>query len=445
MPALPFARFAYRSPALHLFLETLAGLIGLLAAYLVFGRLRRSSAAGDLALVLALAIFGVTNLCFSAVPLALSDLHRGSFSTWAPLVGRVLGAGLLTAAAFAGERRLRRPARATAMALVACFAALAGIGVAAATLGGSLPTGVDPGLSPEASGRPLIVGHPVVLAAQLVAVALFAAAAVGFERRALRTGDELLTWFAAGATLAAFARVNYFLFPSLFSEWVYTGDVLRLGFYLVLLVGAAREIRGYWRSVTAAAVLEERRRIARDVHDGLAQELAFIAAQSGRLSNRREREGELAQIASAAERALGESRRAIAALSRAPDEPLALVLRQVAGELAERRGVTLELDLDDRVDVPPAAREALARIVREAVTNACRHGNASVVRIELAAGSGLVLRVVDNGSGFDPDRVDTSGAGFGLTSMRQRSEALGGSVRIEGRPGEGAAVEIRLP
>jgi signal transduction histidine kinase len=324
-----------------------------------------------------------------------------------------------------------------------CLGVLIAVAVAAGTLGEWLPTGIDPRLSPAASGRPLIVGHPTVLGAQCAAVLLFAAAAVGFGRRAARTGDELTAWLAAGATLAAFARVNYFLFPSLYSEWVYTGDVLRLAFYLTILVGAAREIRDYWGSVTAAAVLEERRRIARELHDGLAQELAFIVTESGRLSERKN--GEVARIAAAAERALGESRRAIAALTRPLNEPLAALLSQVAGEVAERCGLALEFDLDQRVDVPPAAREALLRIVREAVTNACRHGRASVVRIELSNDHGVRLRVVDNGSGFDPARVGVSGAGFGLTSMRQRGEALGGSVRIESRPGKGAAVEVRMP
>jgi signal transduction histidine kinase len=261
----------------------------------------------------------------------------------------------------------------------------------------------------------------------------------------VRTGDELMGWFAAGATVAAFARVNYFLFPSLYSEWVYTGDFLRLAFYLLLLVGAAREIRGYWASVTAAAVLEERRRIARELHDGLAHELAFIVTEGARLSERRKQDVDVAEIAVAAERALGESRRAIAALTRPLDEPLAAVLSQMAGELAERCGVVLELDLDERIDVPPAAREELLRIVREAVTNAARHGSASVVRIELTDGHGVRLRVVDNGSGFDSARVAATAAGFGLTSMKERGEALGGSVRIDSRPGEGAEVEVRLP
>ena len=78
-----------------------------------------------------------------------------------------------------------------------------------------LPDAIDPRLSPESSSRPRIVGHPALLAIQLMLVALFAVAAVGFARRAERTRDELMLWFAAGATIAAFARVNYFLFPSL--------------------------------------------------------------------------------------------------------------------------------------------------------------------------------------------------------------------------------------
>src|SRR5439155_21070443 len=122
--------------------------------------------------------------------------------------------------------------------------------------------------------------------------------------------DEFLLWLGAGAIFAAFARANYFIFPSLYSEWVYTGDVLRLGWYILLFIGAVREVQGYQRAYSEGRVLEGRRRIARDPHDGLAQELAFIATKTRELAAGAASRTVLPQLASAAQRGLDESRRA---------------------------------------------------------------------------------------------------------------------------------------
>src|SRR5439155_19931449 len=115
------------------------------------------------------------------------------------------------------------------------------------------------------------IPHPVgahpLLAAQLACMVLFAVAAVGFARRAEQSGDELMKWLAPSAALAAIARANYSLFPSLYTQWVYVGDVPRFAAYLLLLGGAVREIARYQRSMAEVATLDERRRIARELHD----------------------------------------------------------------------------------------------------------------------------------------------------------------------------------
>ncbi|MFL5886749.1 MAG: sensor histidine kinase [Thermoleophilaceae bacterium] len=441
---IPAVHLAYMSPAGHVAIETAAGLIALLVAYLVLGRFLRTGEPCDLALTAALAVLGFTNLLFSSIPLAASSgAHR--FSTWAPVAGRLLGAFLFALAAFVRGRRLNRPRRAVLPVMLACVGALAAIAVVFAVAAPHLPFGINPALSPTSPDRPRVVGNPTVLVVQIVSGLLYAIAAIGFVRRQERTGDPLLVWFAIGSVLAAFSHVNYFLFPSLYSNWVYMGDFLRLAFYLVLLAGAGREIAAYQQRMGEAAALEERRRLARELHDGLAQELAFISTQSRWLSQSEGADrARLDQLALAAARALDESRGAIAALTRPLDEPLEVAVAQAAEEVADRVGVKVKLDLEPGVEVTPTTRAALVRIVREAVTNTARHAQASEVTVSLATDGQLALQISDNGVGFDP-AAESDGWGFGLMSMRERAQAIGAELEVHSRVGEGTRIEVMIP
>ncbi len=107
-----------------------------------------------------------------------------------------------------------------------------------------------------------------------------------------------------------------------------------------------------------------------------------------------------------------------------------------------RRTVVSHLRQAETSD-PPLSDIGLA--VSEAVTNAVRHGNADEVTVELSNGDGIRLCVVDGGTGFDPSEAGRPGHGFGLTSMRERAEALGGRLTIDSRPGAGTRVEVSLP
>jgi signal transduction histidine kinase len=441
---LPFVHFAYRRPALHLSLDTLAAFVALLTAFLIFGRFRQSGVLSDIVLVCALMLFGLTNLFFSALPAMVFDAPSEAFLTWAPISGRLLGTVAFMISPFLSMIRLRQPTRTAATLLLVSLTMLPFLGILVIVFASSLPSGIPPGLSPEASGRPRVVGHPVVLGLQLVAMVCFAAASIGFTRRAERSGDELMRWFGAGAAIAAFSRLNYFLFPSLYSDYVYTGDFLRLGFYLMLLWGAGREISAYWRGLAEVAVLEERRRLARDLHDGLGQELTFIWSQTRRFPEQGGRQ-RFELVGAAAERAIDESRRAIAALTMPIDEPLDSAISQTCSEIAGRLGVTVKTDLEGGVQVSPEIREGLLRIVREAVTNASRHGGAGSITVGLSRGDGLCLRVDDDGIGFDVSQARRNPRGFGLTSMEERARGLGGSFGISSEPGGGTQIEVRLP
>jgi signal transduction histidine kinase len=436
---LPLTDVAYRSPTLHVAIETAATLVALLAALLLMGRFLRAPVLPELLLAGSLLLLGLTNLLYSVVPW-VADSEPGAFDTWAPIAGRLLGAAGLALGAVLPATPVRRPARAALHAIGIVLGTLVVIGAAGALLGPHLPVGIDPDVPPDPSG-PSLVGEPSVLASQLLGLALYAIGAVGFARRAERTGDELMIWFAAAATLAAFSRLNYLLFPSLYSEWVYAGDFLRLAFYGLILAGALREIAAYQHVLADVAVHRERRRIARELHDGLAQELAFIRSQARRLPAGED--APATHIATAAERALDESRHAIVTLARSVDAPLDSSVAQAAEEVALRAGVRLRLELEPGLQAPDAVHDALIRIVREAVSNAIRHGAADSVTVRLAGAHGLELTIEDDGTGL----VNGTPArrGFGLVSMRERAQALGGSVDIAPHPEGGVRVVVSLP
>lgn len=436
---LDVVRFAYNSVDLHVMIATAVSLIGLLAAGLVLARFIRSASRQDLALALALMVLAGSNLFLTAIPSAFGDLDS-QFVAWAPFCGRVLGAFLFALSVAVSGEVVPAPKRAAWLSVGGGLALVGGLAALAAVLAGGWASPMSDLIAPEASNGPHLTSDTAQLVLNAVTFALFVVAAIGFVRRAETTGDELFGWFALASPFGAASAANYFLFPSLYPGWVYTADVFRLGFYAMLAVGAAREIAAWQEQLVEAAASGERRRIARDLHDGLAQELAFIVGQTRSLVDKTGEEGPFVNIAAAAERALDESRSAIAALSRQVDDPLDVALAQAAEDVAGRTGAHIRFDLTPGIHVSPELREDLARIVREAVSNAARHGEAQNVTVTLSNTDGLCVRVSDDGKGFDP--AAERRRGFGLTSMRERAEMRGGVVEVRSAPGAGTEVTV---
>jgi signal transduction histidine kinase len=151
----------------------------------------------------------------------------------------------------------------------------------------------------------------------------------------------------------------------------------------------------------------------------------------------------------AARRALDEARAAVSALTLGTDEPFPAALAAAAEDVTLRSGARLEVELPvEPFDVSLEARQALMRIVREAVANATRHGRAETVRlsVERVARVGqapmLRVRVADDGSGFDVPDALAARRGFGLKSITERAEGLGGTVHITSAAGAGTQVEV---
>ncbi|MEP6811852.1 MAG: histidine kinase [Actinomycetota bacterium] len=441
----PGIQFAYRRPVLRVGLETAEALVALLIAYLVVGRLRRSRSLDDLVLAVALGTLAVGNLCFGAIPALVAEGQPAPVASWAGVGTRILGALLFAAAAFVPRRTLVRLGRASLVG-----AGAAGITVLL-TAGGvwagraRLPLITDLGDAKAASARPDIFNYHGLFAIQVIAIVLYTIAALGFARRAdQRPDDNLLLWLGAGSVFAAYAWMNYFLSPALlYADWVYTADIFRLLFYLMLLVGAVNEINEYWRRSARLAVVEERRRLARDLHDGLAQEVAYISRATVLLREGNFDEELLDRIASASDRASRESRQVIAALTTPAGEPLEAVLERVAHDAAARHGANVEFDVARGVRLDPARTEALLRITGEAVANAARHSGAAQIRVVLDWRHGRpFLQVTDRGVGFDGASAAQVPGGFGLTSMRERAAAVGADFRLVTQPGSGTHVEV---
>jgi signal transduction histidine kinase len=437
--AVPWVRFAYREPGLHIALETTAALVALLATFLVAGRFLRGGRVDDLLLTAALGILAASNLLFSALPSAIASGHPSTTWLWLSMSGQLLGASALALANVAGPVVVKQPSRRFAQAALASAALVL---VVAASASHFAPD-VLPAHPPRPGELPAI-GHPAVAVIQFATMLAFAGAAIGLIRRRDAINDPMLGWFAAAAIAATFARLDFFLYPSLYTEWVYVSDIMRLLSYLLLLVGAANEISSYWQRMSESAVLEERRRMARDLHDGLAQELAYISRVArGPLDN----PARLSQIQASADRALDESRRAIAALTRPLDEPLHVVLTQAVEEVASRSGARplIEFDVQPGLALDRERRDALVRVTCEAVSNAARHGHAATIRVELHDSGKTELVVRDDGVGFDPLNLDDNGArGFGIEGMRDRIEVLGGTFRIASQRGLGTSVEVTI-
>jgi signal transduction histidine kinase len=226
------------------------------------------------------------------------------------------------------------------------------------------------------------------------------------------------------------------------------------------------------------AVVEERQRLARELHDSVTQLLfsAKLIAESLVPAFRRDAaEGEkrMARLAELLGGALGEMRALLKELRPAEEQriltlpsgefplPAALRVRRdglaaVLGERAtelSRDGFVATVDCDGWRRQPPATEEALARIALELVSNAVKHARARRIVVRLTIGPrGPELEVSDDGSGFDVaatlargERRSAGGGGLGLAALGERVRALGGSVRIDSAPGGGTRAFVALP
>jgi signal transduction histidine kinase len=436
----PWLGFASRLPSLHVALDTALPLFALAAGLLVIGRLRRCARLNELTLACSLGVLAVSEFAFVTVPLLLQRFWP-ELSVWAALAGSAFGAVLFALAAYAPHRRLRRPGLVLAACGAAATTALLVIAVLAVASANRLPRAPFAAALPSGPAGPSLHSDAALAALEITVAAIYGLAAVGFLRRAEQYNNDYFCWLAISAVLASTAHVNYFLHPALYLRFVSVGDVFLVCFYAVLLAGPARETWSRWRAAPQAAVLQERRRIARDLHDGAAQELAYLVRNLDALNGTVDMETK-AHLRRAAERAEFEIRLAIDEIAAPRSQSVNAAIAQAVGEVAARDHIKLELDVVPGVQLSAPRADALVGIAREAVSNAARHSGAARVSLSLQRlGRDVRLRVSDNGSGFN---TVAQADGFGLTSMRDRATLVGGDLWISSVPGCGTEVEVRL-
>jgi signal transduction histidine kinase len=435
----PALSFSYRSPDAYVVIETTSTLVAVLVGFLLYGRLRDTARKSDLLLLVALGLVALTNLGRTVAP-AFDGANNEEI--WGPQSARLIAAAMLAAAAVAPDAPLVHPNRRFAYVWLWSAGVAATVAIITLTSTG-LSTGIDPTFSPADAKHSLFHDSGLLLAVEFACMLLFLIAALGFARRAERTDDQLFAWLAIGTGLAAVARFNWILFPSVYSNWLFIGDFFRLAAYLAILIGGLGEITRSQRAAAGAAVLDERQRIARDLHDRLAQDLAFISREGMRLAEGDER---AAVLASSARDALRMSREAINNL-RSSDAPLNVAIANLAEALVGRHGVRLRMELDKEAHAEAQTRDDLLCIVAESISNAVRHGDPTEIRIRLEAHEpeGLALTIADDGHGFEAQASWVSKNGFGLESMRTRVERLGGQFRLRSQLGYGTTVEVALP
>ena len=223
------------------------------------------------------------------------------------------------------------------------------------------------------------------------------------------------------------------------------------------LIEGERRFRGLAKAVWKVQE-DERRRLARELHDGLGQTLTALTNQLARVQQKLgERDGDelaarLADSVEMARLALNETRE-LSRLLRPPvldDLGLATALSWLARTLEQRAGLHVELSLtgiEERFD--PELETLVFRIAQEALTNVLRHACVDQARVALSRSGGLlVLRVSDGGQGFNPQAAMAGGemaTGSGLRGMRDRCELFGGHIEIVSAPGQGTLISAAVP
>lgn len=287
-------------------------------------------------------------------------------------------------------------------------------------------------------------------------------AAVAGEMRLSR-----LRWLATvvpAAAILAYETARHRLFdhvlgiPELYGNVITACLVLAMSYaFSSLIFGAVRRIQRdavteTRKAAALASMVEERERLSRELHDGLAQVISYVLVRLDTVRNLVESGKhdaavtELESLRGAVDEVNADVRESIAGLrSRVVERGLGPALQDYLEEFEERYGIRTELRL--QASHPATSADVnlqLFRIVQEALTNVRKHAGATEVRVGVqAADERLLVLIADNGRGFDGG--DIPERSLGLTSMSERAESLGGACQVDSTLGKGTLVTITVP
>lgn len=369
---------------------------------------------------------------------------------------------LLLAATIELHPRARLASRSGTVAVAVPVLAVALILVALPALEELLPRVVatsviaDPGSAPR--GVAAMVPGAVLLQTIIAGIYLWGASL--YRRLYRERGRRYTAYLALALLIAAFSQLHWAILPGIYAPVVTADDLLRAGMSIVLLIGIQEQSREDLRRIRAAnAELELRRTaeveqgareaaIARDIHDGIAQELWLVKLKLSRLALAPDVGQEAAALTGesvvAVDRALEQARAAVTAIrATGATAPLAETLAQTVADFAEQSGIRAGVS-GELPEVSARLAAEIVRIVQEALANVQKHADATVVRVLVRTDDASVeLTVADNGRGFAVGQA--SGTGYGIRGMRERAALIGGELAIVSRPQDGTRVVIRWP
>lgn len=425
----PVLRTTWQLPEARLVLDTLVALAATLVAALTGVRFSVEGRKLDLMLCSGFTILALGTACFAIVPV-LGGANVQPVEAWARLGSRLLGWALIAYAAWA-RGRINSRERAMVNALAGFALLVLAVWLFCRWMGSALP----PLLSFTTVNAPPALTSVLAIQAMLSLLAM-----VGFGYRFWQHGEDLDRWLALAATLALFAELHYVFTPVVTSDFVSEGDFLRLLSYGVLLVGVWRAIRS---AEFGRAVADERARLAREIHDGLAQYLFAISTHASMLEGGAPPATLIPKLKEATLAAQREARFAVLALSSAGGTaPFDAAIRRYVEFLTADGNLAVDVEIDPSIRLAPDEQIEVFRIVQEGLGNVRKHANATRAEVRIGERDGhRLVTVRDDGQGFSGEGTP---AGQGLKNIRARAAAIDGGVEVRSEMGRGTAVEVLL-
>lgn len=215
----------------------------------------------------------------------------------------------------------------------------------------------------------------------------------------------------------------------------------------------ADEKADFAKSAHKAAVIEERQRLARDLHDSVSQQLFGVTMMAEASLKQFDKQPEVAKsqlqdVAASALQAQTEMRALLLHLRpvHLSGDPLPFGLKKLIEELKQKSSVNFNLEIDESMKLQDTTEEHVFRIIQESLSNILRHAEANEVKIKVQERpSELFIHIADNGRGFEVGEDSNRKTSYGLKTMKERSEELGGTFTIRSIKGEGTYIEIRIP